>query len=294
MPIQPENMSLDNGNVVYPSVFDTVKNNTKAYAELAKLINSEIGYCYLKSNETLVFESSDNRNGTRTAVTVPKSAATSGWLQDEAGNDIFAEDGHTILQNESDAATYTNIMVGIDADYGKNIVNRFTTNAYPKKTDTVSVKLYETERDLYIAPAETKTFRVFWKDPTGKRSINAVPPSGNSTTKALVHFNSQDGVLFYDETGKVWTASEEETFVNNITRFGGGAAYLDATNSYLTTPHSADWEFGSGDFTVEWWEHRFAATSGQVFFSRDGTDAVPAWIFGRSNGTNLLIDISSE
>jgi hypothetical protein len=298
MPIQPQAQSLEVGNTIFPTVFDTVKGNTKAYAEFQKLAASEVGYIYLKADattgETLVFEASDTRNGTRQIKKIAKGTAETGFFLKEDGDNLLLEGGDDLLLDESEDAVYTNTYISMDVEYGRNIINRFTANAYPKKTDTTPVRLYETERNLFLAPNETKTFRVFWKDPTGKRTINARPPTGNSTTVSLVHFNTQDGVLFYDETGKVWTASEEQTFVNNYKKFGDGAAYLDATSSYLTTPHSQDWEFGSGDFCVEWWEFRFATTTGQATFSRDGTDAVPAWIFGRSNATNLLIDISSN
>lgn len=48
-------------------------------------------------------------------------------------------------------------------------------------------------------------------------------------------------------------------------RFGTGSCYLDG-NDYLSTGDSSDWNFGTGDFTLELWA-RFLSTSGiRTFF----------------------------
>ena len=36
-------------------------------------------------------------------------------------------------------------------------------------------------------------------------------------------------------------------------KFGGASGLFDGTGDYLTTPDSADWAFGSGDFTIDFW-----------------------------------------
>jgi hypothetical protein len=299
MPIQPQAQSLDTGKTIYPTVFDTVRGNTKAYAEISKIVNSEIGAGYLIADkvngETLVFESVDFRNGTRQIKKIPIAASVSGFLLKEDGGFLLKEDGGNIIIDQTDDVIVDNIMIGIDVKYGENILNRFVGSAYPKREDEYPVKIYETEKEIYLGAASgPKTFRVFWTDPTGKRKINARPPTRTTNTKSIVHFNLQNGLVFEDELGKEWTASEYDTFVSNRVRFGGGAAYLDGTNSYMTTPHSPDWEFGSGNFTIEWWEWRFNSTSGALSFSRDGTDAVPAWRLGQSDGVNLAVYMSSD
>jgi hypothetical protein len=46
---------------------------------------------------------------------------------------------------------------------------------------------------------------------------------------------------------------------------GGGNSYnftgaTDSTNSYISTPGSDDWAFGTGDFTVEWFSYQTSLT----------------------------------
>ncbi|MDP7013177.1 MAG: hypothetical protein QF927_04255, partial [Verrucomicrobiota bacterium] len=36
-------------------------------------------------------------------------------------------------------------------------------------------------------------------------------------------------------------------------KFGGTSCYFDGMGDYLTVPDSEDWNFGTGDFTIEFW-----------------------------------------
>jgi hypothetical protein len=295
-PIDPQVLSIDTGKSVFPTLFDTVTGHTTGYSEFAKLALSEPGYIYTRhdgtAGETLVFESLDYRNGTRALTSIPLGEGA-GVLLLEDGDELLLEDGDNLLLNETGTPTFAT-FISKDVTYGENIVNRFTINAHPKRTDTASLKVYETEKPVYLASGETKTFRVFWRDPDGKRPINAVPPSSNTTTVSLVHFDSQDGNFFPDETGKVWEGDLNDVVAYPFSVFGDAAAYFDGSNSYITSSDSPDWDFGAGDFTFEWWEYRYVTTSGITSFSRDGTAGTPSYKFGRSNGSNMQVDITSS
>ncbi|MBU2699283.1 hypothetical protein Ga0466249_000362 [Sporomusaceae bacterium BoRhaA] len=75
-------------------------------------------------------------------------------------------------------------------------------------------------------------------------------------TVSLLHF---DGGIT-DESGKVWTARGGAAVSTAQSKFGGSSLYLNGTNQYLTTPSSTDFDFGTGDFTVDWWEYRTLST----------------------------------
>lgn len=68
---------------------------------------------------------------------------------------------------------------------------------------------------------------------------------------------SQAPTLYYDAAkGKVVSATGSALDVYTTdSKFGGGCLYLDGA-SYLECPASADWNFGTGDFTVEAWVKR--------------------------------------
>jgi len=96
-----------------------------------------------------------------------------------------------------------------------------------------------------------------------------------------------------DETGKTLNATDASP-ISNVVKFGSGAGYFDATNSWIDVPDSPDWDFGTGDFTVEWWEYRLGVTSGRTVFTRDKAASFPAFNIGSSDGTNLLVYMSSN
>ncbi|MDF2565084.1 MAG: hypothetical protein K0Q53_1479 [Massilibacillus sp.] len=75
-------------------------------------------------------------------------------------------------------------------------------------------------------------------------------------TVSLLHFD--DGIK--DETRKVWAGVGSPVVSSAQSKFGGESLYLDGA-SYLTTGASEDFNFGSGDFTIDWWEYRTANTN---------------------------------
>ncbi len=38
-------------------------------------------------------------------------------------------------------------------------------------------------------------------------------------------------------------------------KFGSSAIYFDGDSDYLTIPNSQDWQFGSDDFTIDFWAY---------------------------------------
>jgi len=71
------------------------------------------------------------------------------------------------------------------------------------------------------------------------------PFAGNVVS--LLHF---DGNLA-DDLGKTWTQNGGALTSSGQSRFGGSSLYLN--QNYLATPDSADFDFGTGDFTVDFW-----------------------------------------
>lgn len=309
VPIQPIESTIDDGDFVFPYLLDSVKKETKLYSELSKLTINELGNLYMRHSEGgehLIIESRTSRNGVSQLSTIPDDEDTSGYLLAEDGTFLLAEDSTYIVNDSRSNAEYDeNDIVYKNVTYGKNVINRFPVFAYPKKTDTKAKIIYETEKPIRLAPREEKTFRIFWRDSVGKRVINAVPPSGNGTDVALCHFDLVNviggglngagtgvGGYFLDDTGQ-HLIDNDSPFIS-FSKFGDGSLYLDGTNAWCDYPASSRFDFGSGDFWLEWWDYRLASTSGIAAISRDGTAAVPAFIFGLSNGVNYTANISSN
>jgi hypothetical protein len=75
----------------------------------------------------------------------------------------------------------------------------------------------------------------------------------DNNTVSLLHFD--DGIK--DETGKVWTANGGAAVSTVQSKLGISSLYLNnAANEqskYITLPRSADLEFGSGDYCIDFW-----------------------------------------
>ncbi|MBU2702258.1 hypothetical protein Ga0466249_003385 [Sporomusaceae bacterium BoRhaA] len=96
-------------------------------------------------------------------------------------------------------------------------------------------------------------------------------------TVSLLHF---DGGIT-DESGKVWTANNGTAVSTAKSEFGESSLYFNGTSQYLTTPNSSDFDFGTGDFTIDWWEYR-TSTGGSCVAARNynATNGYPAWLLG--------------
>jgi len=71
---------------------------------------------------------------------------------------------------------------------------------------------------------------------------------------ALLHGDGTDGsTTFTDEKGHTFTAGGNAQLDTAIKAFGTASILFDNVNDYITSADSTDWEFGSGDFTVEMW-----------------------------------------
>lgn len=103
----------------------------------------------------------------------------------------------------------------------------------------------------------------------------------------LCGFNSVDGNGdFTDESSaahgaNVITDIQPSLDTTNL-KFGAGSAQFNGTSNFATWSNSADWDFGSGQFTVEGW-FRFDAAG-----IESHQDLLSNWTAGTSNRSWLL------
>ena len=108
-------------------------------------------------------------------------------------------------------------------------------------------------------------------------------------TVSLLHFD--DGIK--DETGRVWTAQNGAVISNIQTKFGDSSLYLNGTDQYLTTPNSADLDFGNGDFTIDWWEFRETDSLYNPVLIRTNSK-IHSYQVGVCNESGIVVNISSN
>lgn len=117
-----------------------------------------------------------------------------------------------------------------------------------------------------------------------KRRIKALTAASNvplydpyfSSVVSLLHYNGPNGgTTFTDVKGKTWTPSNT-VLVTAEAKFGSAAGGFagNSSSSRIQTPDHADFDMGSGEFTVEYWiKHNVIAGSfnrGHVMHSAFG------------------------
>jgi len=108
------------------------------------------------------------------------------------------------------------------------------------------------------------------------------------------HFDGADGATSATDFSTA-QAAKTITFVGNAQldtaqlKFGTASLLLDGTGDYLTLADSDDWNFGSGDFTIDLWAwFDSVAASQQMIGQREAASTEFAFQFGWSTATTSL------
>jgi hypothetical protein len=106
----------------------------------------------------------------------------------------------------------------------------------------------------------------------------------DSYTKLLLHCDGADGsTTFIDSaTGKTVTAVGNAQIDTAQSKFGGASALFDGAGDYLSVPNHADFDFGSGNFTIDFWVRLNAAGGSYVMKRASGATYGPFQIMADS------------
>lgn len=110
------------------------------------------------------------------------------------------------------------------------------------------------------------------------------------STASLLHFNgANNSTVFTDQNGRTWTANGTAKISTAQSQFGGASGLLDGTAScHVTTPNTADFQFGSGNFTIEAFIRPTSNVDGTIVANWRGVSATDcAWIFYRASNGKL-------
>jgi len=116
------------------------------------------------------------------------------------------------------------------------------------------------------------------------------PYTSDTNTKLLLHMDSLDvssttapKIPTFVGTAQISTAQKE---------FGSGSLLLDGNSDYVTVPDSADWNFGTGDFTIDFWINFNSLPSNGVYPYEQAT-IVGQWVSTTSAWSLAVAKIGS-
>ena len=190
MPVQPLAVDYKTGTETFSSAFDTVRQETRAKTEMAKVALSEVGYIYIAHRpdapEVLVAESRYTRNDKYGLDTF--GVETSGILLTEGAESLLSEDGEELeyVSTEQVDALFSTAEFDISL-VSSEVYNRVRTRAYPRKVDAAAVILFELDRPVEIAAGETRLLWAQYRDPEARASATSgidmvAPLSGTDYT----------------------------------------------------------------------------------------------------------------
>lgn len=152
----------------------------------------------------------------------------------------------------------------------------FIATAEQTTTETILIPFEFSTEQAYILEFGDKTMRVY---ADGGQVLDAV----DTDTKLLVHADGTHGsTIFTDDgnTGHTLTPSGDASISTAQLKFGTGSAVFDGTDDKITAPAHADWDFGTDDFTIDFWAKRGggnAFTEEHIIGTRDPNNTGTSW-----------------
>ena len=246
----------------------------------------------IQTNSSGVPSGSAVTNGTSNTVDISDTLTTSyAWVEFTFTTNPSLTAGtqyHLVLQGAFTISTSNYVQWGAD---NYDIVYANGSMSYYDDTTWITDSLYNACFEVYITNGARGNDGVAVWDFASKNMLlgifgtqlykmdkNSVgTPNGNwsaigggsawdSYTKLLLHCDGVDAATtFTDEIGKVVTAVGNAQIDTAQKKFGTASGLFDGTGDYLSTPDHADWDFGTGDFTIDG-QFRFNTISQQFLF----------------------------
>lgn len=117
-----------------------------------------------------------------------------------------------------------------------------------------------------------------------------------SSVVALLHGEGGDGTTtFTDQKGHTFTGSGNAQIDTAQFKFGAASMLFDGTGDFISSADHADWELGSGDFTIEFFARFNSTASTATIIAKIDAAATDFMSFGiLRQTTNLHFYASSD
>jgi hypothetical protein len=119
-------------------------------------------------------------------------------------------------------------------------------------------------------------------------SASIVGDAYYNSCSLLLHFSGSNGsTTFIDNSPNNFTVTAANGAAISTTqnKFGGASGYFDGSDDYINIPDNSVFDFGSGDFTIEYWEYRTSSDNNRTVMSRKNVTYTPYMVGYAWNGT---------
>jgi hypothetical protein len=119
-------------------------------------------------------------------------------------------------------------------------------------------------------------------DPYRNNVVLHVPMTGANDSTTFTDVSPSPKTITVNGDTKISTAQS---------KWGNGSGYFDGTGDYLTTPNHADFNFGTGDFTIEAWTYRLSYAQNYEIVSYGSPGSTG---FGLGSDSTQLVFLASN
>jgi hypothetical protein len=124
-----------------------------------------------------------------------------------------------------------------------------------------------------------------------RRSVGGSGAVGNDAyTTVLLHFDGADASTTMTDSNfggsaHTWTAAGNAQ-LDTESKFGSASLQLDGTGDYISTPDHADFFFGAGDYTIDFWFNRNGGNGSfrTIAYCQHSESPFRAWEFQLTSG----------
>lgn len=144
---------------------------------------------------------------------------------------------------------------------------------------------------------ETSGYCRHWRRKVAKGQAGGPGPSGDQfyqDVSLLLHLDGPDGSTTFTDSSprpKTVTRAGSARISTAQSQFGGASALFSSAGDYLTSASNADFDFGSGDFTIEFFMRPSSVTSGAtaVLIDRGDFSNFTPWAITQFNSSLRLV-----
>jgi hypothetical protein len=253
---QPSRIDLSNYSEIFPTVYDSVRENTTVFAELDKAAKTELGFGYIKyepgsAKDILMLEGREARSDTDLFNSYPIWGL---WVTED-GAQIITENDADVIVESAIIFTYLPGVIDYSHSRGPNYTNRVLGKTYPRKilASTVLFKLdqpfllkaHQSIDNLRVRfiNSDSNVHNLSAKDPSiTAHSMNSMENGAGTNLTAYLSitptFGSADASLALENIGDMdgWVRSIE---------ISGIPIYISDTITQVVEIASSDSEFYS-------------------------------------------------
>ena len=202
----------------YPTTFSNYPASPVGTILLAQFNNNSANFYF------------DIANGTSEVVVGQQAAAINSWQH------------HAIVRSGSTITTYVN-----------GVAIASVTNSVNFPFSTIGIGGYTNGNYLfygYIAGFRVVNGTAVY---TNNFTPPSTPPTAVANTSLLLNFTNA-GIIDNAMINNLETVGNAQ-ISTSVVKYGSGSLYFDGTGDYLLLPPNPWQTFGTGDFTVEWWQY---------------------------------------